>query len=257
MRLRWRHSLIRAAATALALIGFLTNPLLVASEPRAATSEQISLANQITVMLRDDLDLERVVVTLADREATLAGEVPTLWDKTRAINQTLALEGVDTLVSELTIPGGEDDNDLAGEVGQVIRTYRYMTIWDYVGGGVEDGIVTLNGAVTPERDKPAELFERVAKIRGVQDIQLQIVQQSASSIDTNLRQRIASQALRHPTLSHYNLVADIPPFRIVVDESIVMLVGAVRSGTESQVLESIARQAFQASEVINRLQYPQ
>ena len=57
--------------------------------------------------------------------------------------------------------------------------------------------------------------------------------------------------------SHYNLVADIPPFRIVVDESVVMLVGAVRSGTESQVLESIARQAFETGEVINRLQYPQ
>jgi osmotically-inducible protein OsmY len=247
MRFRRLSPHIRATAATLVLSGFLSISL----------SGQTNLTNEITDMLRDELDLDRIAVTLVDTEATLAGEVPTLWDKTRAINQTLAVEGVETLVSEITIPGGENDNDLAGQVGQAIRTYRFMTIWDYVGGGVEDGVVTLTGAVSPERDKGADLFERIAKIRGVQDIQLQVVQQSSSRMDTNLRQRIASQALRHPTLSHYNLVADIPPFRIVVDESVVMLVGAVRSGTESQVLESIARQAFETGEVINRLQYPQ
>ena len=130
MRFRRLSPHIRATAATLVLSGFLGISL----------SGQTSLTNEITDMLRDELDLDRIAVTLVDTEATLAGEVPTLWDKTRAINQTLAVEGVETLVSEITIPGGEDDNDLAGQVGQAIRTYRFMTIWDDVGVGVEDGL---------------------------------------------------------------------------------------------------------------------
>lgn len=33
-------------------------------------------------------------------------------------------------------------------------------------GRVDDGADTLNGSVTTDRDKPAELFERVARIHG-------------------------------------------------------------------------------------------
>ena len=225
----------------------------------AAGAEQLrpTVAAAVAEMLRDGLDLEDVTVTIDGTEATLAGSVPTLWDKTEAIDRTLAFPQVETVASELTVPEVEDDNEIAREVGRAIINYRYITIWDYVGGGVEDGVVTLNGAVTPDRDKPAELFERVARIPGVQEIRMGIAQQSASARDDRLRMEIAGRALRHPTLSHYTLAGDIiPPFRIIVDQAIVTLVGSVRSGAESRVLEAIARQALESQEVRNLLQFP-
>ena len=225
----------------------------------AAGAEQSrpTVGDAVVQMLRDGLDLEDVTVTVDGTEATLAGSVPTLWDKTEAIDRTLAFPQVETVASELTVPEVEDDNEIAREVGRAIRNYRYITIWDYVGGGVENGVVTLNGAVTQDRDKPAELFERVARIPGVQEVRMQIAQQSASARDDRLRMEIASRALRHPTLSHYTLTGDIiPPFRIIVDQAVVMLVGSVRSGAESRILETIARQAFESDEVRNLLQYP-
>lgn len=242
-----------AASFALAVIGFHS----VRAAAAAAGGAQASVvADEVAEILRDDLDLEEITVTLAGTEATLAGRVETLWDKTQAINRTLAFDAVETVATELVIPEVEDDAEIAEAVGRTIRGYRYITIWDYVGGGVEDGVVTLSGSVTPDRDKAGELFERVAKIRGVQDIRMQIAQQSNSRRDRDLRQLIARRALRHPTLSHYTLAGNIPPFRILVDQSMVTLVGSVRGGVESRLIESIARQAFETSEVVNRLQYP-
>lgn len=244
-------------ATGFALVGLLI--LAPPAGPATAGAEQSrpTVADAVAEMLRDGLDLEDVAVTVAGTEATLAGSVPTLWDKTEAIDRTLAFPQVETVASELTVPEVEDDNEIAREVGRAIRNYRYITIWDYVGGGVENGVVTLNGAVTPDRDKPAELFERVARIPGVQEIRMGIAQQSASARDDRLRMEIAARALRHPTLSHYTLTGDIiPPFRIIVDQASVTLVGSVRSGAESRVLETIARQAFESEEVRNLLQFP-
>ena len=116
-----------------------------------------------------------------------------------------------------------------------------------------DGVVTLTGSVTPDRDKPAELFERVAKVEGVQDISLQISTQSASRRDRDLRGGIAATVRRHLMFSQYAILAQ-PPFRILVDEGVVTLVGSVRSDVEKRVLEQIARQVFEVVQVINLLQ---
>ena len=256
MPVRLTARIVGFTAAGLAVAWLLTVAPHGASAAAGAAQAQAAVADEVAETLRDDLDLEGIAVTLAGTLATLTGRVPTLWDKTEAINRTLAFDAVETVASELTVPGAEDDDEIAGEVGRAIRTYRYITIWDYVGGGVVDGVVTLTGSVTPDRDKASDLFERVAKIRGVQEIQMQIAQQSASRRDTDLRRLIARRALRHPTLSHYTLVADTPPFRILVDEAVVTLVGSVRSDVESRILESIARQAFETRDVVNRLQYP-
>ena len=235
-----RVASLTAASLAVAVLVFLPTRGTAVTASSVGTT-QSPVADEIEEMLRDDLNLEGITVSVSGTEATLTGRVATFWDKTQAIQQTLAFDAVETVASELTVPGVEDDAE----------------VWDYVGGGVVDGVVTLSGSVTPDRDKAAELFERVAKIRGVQDVQMRLAQQSASRRDTDLRQRIAGRALRYPTLSHYALVADTPPFRIIVDETVVTLVGSVRSGVESRILESIARQAFETTDVVNRLQFPQ
>ena len=69
-------------------------------------------------------------------EVTLSGQVPTLWVKTLAIDRMLEIDGVETVASELVIPGVEDDDEIARAVGSAIQTYQYNTIWDYVEGSV-------------------------------------------------------------------------------------------------------------------------
>jgi osmotically-inducible protein OsmY len=211
-----------------------------------------AIAREVALALRDELDLETVQFQVAGTEVTLSGRVPTLWIKKQAIDTVLALDGIETVASDLTIPRAEDDDEIAQAVGSAIQRYRYNTIWDYVGGSVVDGIVTLTGSVTPDRDKPSELFERVAKIRGVQDIHLDITQQSSSRRDQDLRSIIAQRVRRHPTFSQFAVIPD-PPFRILVHQGVVTLVGSVRSEVEKQVLEQIARQAFEVVRVVNLL----
>lgn len=224
-----------------------------AVSPPAAAQTPAAVLAEVGAALRGERDLRGVDYRVDGTEVTLSGEVPTLWVKTLAIDRVLEVGGVDSVASELTVPRGEDDDALARAVGSAIRQYRYNTIWDYVGGRVDDGVVTLNGSVTPDRDKPAELFERVARIPGVQDVVLDIFRQSSSRRDRDLRRIIAERVRRHPVFSQYQLLPD-SPFRILVHEGEVLLVGTVRSGVESRVLEQIARQAFESEQVFNRLQ---
>ena len=241
------------ARTGLAVL--LALPGMTAAAPSATSAAQrpAAILAEVGAALREEADLRRVDYRVDGAEVTLTGEVPTLWVKTRAIDRVLEIEGVDTVASELAIPGREDDDAIARDVGAAIRGYRYNTIWDFVGGGVVDGVVTLNGSVTPDRDKPGELFDRIARIPGVQDIILEIFVQSASRRDRDLRQLIAQRVRRHPVFAQYLLLTD-SPFRILVHEGEVLLVGTVRSGVEMRVLEQIARQAFETERVINRLQ---
>ena len=219
-----------------------------------AAASQAALEREVAEAVRDDADVDDLVVAVTGTEATLAGRAETLWEKTRAIEAALDHDAIETVASELAVPEVEDDDEVAAEVARAIRRYVHMTVWDYIGGRVNGGVVTLVGSVSPERDKVGDLFERIAKIHGVQEIDMQVARQSATRRDTELRSVIAFRALRHPTLSHYVAAADLPPFRILVDNGVVTLVGLVRSDVESRLLESIARQAFETREVVNLLQ---
>ena len=242
------------ARTGLAVLLALSGMTAGAPPPASGAQQRpAEVFAEVGAALREEADLRRIDYRVDGAEVTLSGEVPTLWVKTRAINRVLEIEGVDTVASELTIPAGEDDDAIAADVGSAIRQYRHYTIWDYVGGSVVDGVVTLTGSVTPDRDKPAELFDRIARIPGVQDVALEIFVQSASRRDRDLRQLIAQRVRRHPVFAQYLLLTD-SPFRILVHEGEVLLVGTVRSGVENRVIEQIARQAFETERVINRLQ---
>ena len=241
------------ARTGLAALLALSGVIAATPPGTAAAQRPAALLAEVGAALREEADLRRVDYRVDGAEVTLTGDVPTLRVKTRAIERILEIEGVETVASELTIPGREDDDAIARDVGAAIRGYRYNTIWDYVGGGVVDGVVTLNGSVTPDRDKPAELFDRIARIPGVQDIVLELFVQSSSRRDRDLRQLIAQRVRRHPVFGQYLLLTD-SPFRILVHEGEVLLVGSVRSGVEKRVIEQIARQAFETERVVNRLQ---
>ena len=220
--------------------------------PTGAEQQTQQIQQEVERALRGG-DFDRVTISVAGDEVTLSGNVPHLLAKNEAIEKTLEVVGVETVASELELPVEEEDSDVAEEVVKAIRRYAHFTLWDYVDGEVNDGVVTLYGSVTPVRDKKRELYETIAKIRGVQDYVDQIEVQSSSSGDERLRRGL-SRAL---TSSHHferTVRMPNPPYHIVVNRSSVTLVGYVQTQIEYREMERIVRQMQGVLNVDNRLQ---
>ena len=202
--------------------------------------------------LRDESDLRRIEVSVDGNEVTLAGQVETFWAKSEAIRLALQVPGVDTVATELEIPAAEDDAHLAEEVARTLQRYAHFTIWDHLAGRINQGVVTLTGRVTPDRDKAGEIFERVAKIPGVQDVRSSIDTLPPSQADRNLRFSIARRLFSSQHFERFARVTN-PPFHIIVDNGIVTLVGSVQGEIERIEMQIIVAQTPGVLRVDNQL----
>ena len=198
-------------------------------------------------------DLASVAIAVSDSEVTLTGRVPTFWAKSQAIEKALAVDEVETVVSDLEIPKVEDDGVIAQDVVQAIVNYPYYTIFDYVHGGVSQGTVMLAGSVTPELDKASDLFERVAKIRGVQDVQSTIETLPVSGGDGNLRRVLAAKIFDNDFFTKYARLR-VPPFHVIVRRGTVTLRGLVRDETEKRLMEQVVRRTSGVIHAVNELE---
>ncbi len=236
----------------------LCSTLLVSTAETAFGRGQIAaqIERDVQRTLQDEHDLRAIAVSVTGTAVTLTGRVPTFWAKSRAIKKTLEVTGVETVVSELEIPAIEDDNDLAREVAEAVQNYPYYTMWDYIGGGVDRGVVTLMGSVTSDRDKVGQLFERVAKIRGVQDVRSTIETQPVSGFDADLRNALASRIFNSIRFQEYSSWPN-PSFHLIVHSGRVRLVGVVRSAAEKRILEQIVSHTMGVFGVVNDLQTSQ
>lgn len=198
-------------------------------------------------------DFRRVTATINATEATLSGSVPTFWAKDQAIKRVLRLDGIETVASELELPEGESDENIAEDVAKVVQRYAHYTMWDFITGQVNDGKVSLAGLVTPDRNKKDDLFERIAKIKGVTDVENTIVTLPPSSGDARIRDSIAS---RLTTNIHFERIARMPnpPFHIIVHNGIVTLVGFVQTQIEFIQLQQLVAQSNDVLRVENLLQ---
>ena len=199
------------------------------------------LDEEVRDSLRGERDLRQIEVSVQGNVVTLTGSVQTFWSKDQAIKRTLAIEGVATVVSELEIPVAEDDNDVAQDVARAIQRYPHYTVWDHIEGSVNEGVVLLSGSVAPDQDKARDIFERVAKVNGVQDLQSDIRTLSPSRRDQELRQAIGYRVF---SSEHFERFASMPnpPFHIIVDNSTVTLVGYVQSAIELHEIQRIVAQ---------------
>ena len=219
----------------------------------AAQINASQITQDVQRTLGDERDLRPIEVSVEGSEVTLRGRVPTLWAKSEAIRKTLDVDGVETVASELEIPAVEDDSDLIEEIAKAVYGYAHYTVWDYIDGSVNRGVVTLTGSVTPGVDKAGDLFERVAKIQGVQDVRSTIETQSASSFDADIRNALARSIFGSIEFAEYANWPN-PPFHLVVDDSTVRLVGVVRSEVDKVRLERIVGSTFGVLRVVNDLQ---
>ncbi len=224
-----------------------------ATAAEAQTPDQ--LQQRVENALRGERSLRDLEVTVVGDEATLAGRVSTFWDKHRAIERALGVDGISFVASEIIVPVEEDQQRLADEIGRQVQRYPHYTIWDVINGRVNDGVVTLFGTVTPERNKEGELFERIAKIRGVQDVQVNFDVLPPSRSDDRLRYAIARRVFASEHFERFGTMSN-PPFHIIVDNGIVTLVGYVPGRIELLELQRIVAQTQGVLRVENQLQTP-
>ena len=135
------------------------------------------------------------------------------------------------------------DRQLLDELERAIHgTGGLYGIFDFLGGRVDNGVVTLTGYVTWEY-KASQIARLVSRVHGVQEIQNQIEVLPASPVDNQLRVSIATEIYRHPVFDRYAIQVH-PPIHIIVKNSHVTLTGVVLSEVEKRLAGTIARQTF-------------
>ncbi|MXY17098.1 MAG: BON domain-containing protein [Acidobacteria bacterium] len=243
------RSLINPAAVVACVASF----TLLADRPAEAGQTSPGLEREVRESVHDVRDLRHIEVSVDGSEATLTGIVESFWDKHRAIQRALDVDGIETVVSELELPERESDNDIAEELSRQVQRYPHYTIWDFITGNVNEGNVVLGGFVTPDRDKSGDLFERVAKIDGVQDVRNEIQILSPSQGDNRLRRSIIRQLARSTHFERLVMMPN-PPFHIVINNGIVLLVGYVQGQIELLEMQRIVAQTQGVLRVENQLQ---
>ena len=247
---RTGSSCTRAALGAVVALSLLIGVGAVA-DAGAQSPEQVEQA--VERELRRDRALRRLEVSVAGDEVTLSGRVRHFWDKNEALRRTFDVDGVGAVVSEIEVPVQEDQEELIEDVSRAIQRYPHYRIWDYIDGRIDNGVVSIFGQVTPERDKAGELFERIAKVRGVQDVQVNITALSPARSDDRLRATIGRQLARSEHFQRFVSMPN-PPFHIIVNNSVVTLVGYVQSQIEFIEMQRIVAQTQGVLRVDNQLQ---
>ena len=231
------------------------------------TEQQIGL--QIERRLSEDA-FSNVNVSVQASVVSLSGTVPSLWAKEVAIVRARDLSAVTLVVSDLEVERAESDRAIAERLEKQIRRVSipgpraradieeaiyghtsnfFYGIFDYVNGGIDDGVVTLTGYVTDEY-KAGKMVELVSRVQGVKEIQNQIEVLPVSGFDDQLRARMARRIYGDVLMPHVRFAA---PVHIIVDHLRVTLAGTVFSEVEKQRAEHVARLTFGVLSVQNNL----
>ena len=131
------------------------------------------------------------------------------------------------------------DADIQSDVVDAVLGYVHYGVFDSVGVGVADGVVTLTGSVVQPWHKD-DLQKRVAKLEGVREVKNQIRVQPVSIFDDRLRVQLYRQIYGAGMFQRYASFAN-PPIHIIVENGNITLTGLVNSQVEKAVLGSIAR----------------
>ena len=199
------------------------------------------------------LEASHVAVSAHDGVVMLEGAVPTLWAKRQAIEAARKAAGVTEVDSTLAVTRAENDEKLAAAVTRALQRYPRMSIYDYVGGRVRNGAVTLDGVVT-DPSKTEDIVESIEKIKGVQDLTNNIHLLPLSPDDDRIRVAIGDRIYSDPLFENYSRVN--PPIHVIVEHGHVTLVGILSSNIERQKALAIAGSVRGVFSVDNQLRLP-
>jgi hyperosmotically inducible periplasmic protein len=134
----------------------------------------------------------------------------------------------------------QDSRDLgiALDVSRQIQRYAQFTIFDYVTGSVDNGVVTLTGKVTMPFKKK-DIVRRASTVNGVREVLDRIDVLPVSSYDDQLRSRVARAIYGNSAFWQYGAMAN-PPIHIIVENGHVTLSGVVNSNVDRMLARSLA-----------------
>ncbi len=208
----------------------------------AGAQSATEIAQAIQAGFAKNADLGNVTLTMRGAVVTLAGEAPSLYTRGQAIDFARRTGGVESVVNNVIIPAAESDQAIAEAMVRALRAYPHLTIWDHVDGVVDNGVVTLEGMVTPYRDKTGDIGLEVAKVPGIQEIRLNLHVMSPSAGDDRLRSAIARRLIsRGDPFDRFESMPN-PPIRILVDNSVVVLLGYLGNRGDNLELQRIVAQ---------------
>jgi len=145
------------------------------------------------------------------------------------------------------------DAELSKSLLHNLLTYPYYSIWDDVSFKVQNGQVTLYGAVT-QPIKKADIQNIAAKLPGVESVSDNIEVLPLSENDNLLRRQIAASIYRFSSLSRYGMGTH-PSIHIIVDNGHVTLTGVVDTQADKDVAGMRASAAgLSFGPIVNNLQ---
>jgi len=151
----------------------------------------------------------------------------------------------------VTLSHGSDQK-LAETVAHAIRLYSQYDIFDWVEGNVQNGVVTLTGAVREPSRK--DDYTRIAQqIPGITEVHNELRVLPLSTFDDQIRWAASQVIYRDPMFAAYAIQAN-PPIHIIVENGKVTLKGMVATPMEKQLAEMKVRTGVMAFEVNNDLQ---
>lgn len=136
------------------------------------------------------------------------------------------------------------------DVADQVNRYPRFTVFDDVRIDVNQGMVTLTGAVTMPY-KADDLGKVVARVKGVTGVKNEIKVLPVSLFDEQLRYRIARGIYGNPGFWQYAAMAN-PPIHILVENGHVTLTGVVNNNVERMLAQTIASSSS-AFSVSNKL----
>ena len=233
-------------------VGLLSATL--AAETGTAARYDAQLQNAVTQKLAAKSQFSNVKASVEDGIVTLTGTVDLYQrklDAAKLAKKTPNAQGVRNLI---TVAGPSvSDAQLEQKLANKLRYVRegYDSAFDYFALGVQDGVVTVEGADRTGVGRD-EAMADIANMPGVKDVIDNIQVEPVSNFDDGIRLRVARAIYRDSVLSKY-AIDPAHPIRIIVINGHVTLYGAVDSNMDKQVAGIRAGQVFGAFSVDNKL----
>ena len=144
------------------------------------------------------------------------------------------------------------DEQIAREVTHKILLYSGYEIFDWVEGNVENGVVTLSGAVRLPQSQ-VDYTTLASRITGVKSVRNEIRVLPLSTYDDQIRRAAVLSIYRDPNFAQYVMQAN-PSVHILVENGRIELKGKVATELDKRLVENRVRNSIVAFAITNNLE---
>ncbi len=233
-------------------LGLLLGPVTAQARHKMLSDAMVKTLVEHRLIKHDIQREDNIRVSVEDHIVKLEGTVQSVAEKRRAKRLASRVEDVQRVENQLVINVSDrSDQQIADGVAKSVRSFVFYDIFDWIGGEVNNGVVTLKGSVR-EPWRKTDYERRVEAVAGVRQVDNKIEILPTSIYDDQIRVAAARLIYGHPAFMRYANRA-LPPIHIVVNNGNIVLKGAVANKVERQLAGSLVRSGVLAFEVVNDL----